>query len=329
MTIALPLPSTQPAGYEWLADEPPFDPNRHLALEAPSSVLTLADLGYQPHDTTLVATEFAASEPFRVLSDEGAAVMLDVARQLRHTAKPASDRVENAVRGGVYRSRWLRDLCLSPDLTAHMAAIYGVEVAPHTMGVHLGHMNHAPSDLSKAVDKWHVDTLPLDMVMMVSDPATLDGGEFEYFVGTKHEMAQLASEGRTPPPERCVAPDFGGPGWAIALHGNMVVHRGAPLNSPGERITMVNGYVSVDPSRDDQNRTRDLMLVDDHDVLFTEWVRHVAWRTNGRMQELIDETPFGISRADAVEQLRWAIADAEQAIAEIEAGPVDAHHYEK
>ena len=33
------------------------------------------------------------------------------------------------------------------------------------------------------------------------------------------------------PPERIVAPDFGGPGYAIALHGDMVVHRGGPLTA--------------------------------------------------------------------------------------------------
>ena len=62
-------------------------------------------------------------------------------------------------------------------------------------------------------------TIALDYVMMVTDPAQLPGGRFEYFRGTKGEAAALAAEGRTPPP------DFPGPGYAIALHGNMVVHR--------------------------------------------------------------------------------------------------------
>ncbi len=86
----------------------------------------------------------------------------------------------------------------------------------------------APDAVGAAVDEWHHDTIPLDYVMMVTDPATLPGGRFEYFLGTRDEAAALAAEGGTPLPERVVAPEFGGPGWAIALHGDMVVHRGHP-----------------------------------------------------------------------------------------------------
>ena len=67
-----------------------------------------------------------------------------------------------------------------------MASIYQTEISPHTMPVHLGHLNYQPSKLEDAVDKWHHDTIPLDYVMMVSDPAKLSGGGFEYFVGTKN-----------------------------------------------------------------------------------------------------------------------------------------------
>lgn len=45
-------------------------------------------------------------------------------------------------------------------------------------------------------------------VMTVTDPATLDGGQFEYFVGTKAEMAELASRGETPPLDRVETPPF-------------------------------------------------------------------------------------------------------------------------
>ncbi len=128
--------------------------------------------------------------------------------------------------------------------------------------MHLGHINYPPTTLGEAVDKWHHDTLPLDCVMTVSDPATLDGGQFEWFRGTKHEMAAMRDRGETIPRERIVAPAFPGPGYAIALHGDMIVHRGAPLNTLAERISMVNGYVAMDPSVDEQSRSRDLIALD-------------------------------------------------------------------
>ena len=326
---AVPFPENPPASYQWLAGEPPFDPDRHLALEPPTEVVTLSDLGYRDAEIEPTATPVAASAPFRVLSDEGAAVMQRTARTLRARATRAGNRIENVVRSGCYRSRWLRDLCLSPAVTEAMAGIYGIGVAPHTMPVHLGHLNYEPANVDEAVDKWHHDTIALDYVMMVTDPAQLPGGRFEYFLGTKGEAAALAAEGKTPPPDRVVAPDFPGPGYAIALHGNMVVHRGAPLTAQAERITMVNAYVALDRTRDDQSRSRDLIGIDDPAVLYTEWARHVAWRAQGRLADLIDTLPFGQPAEAVASRLESAIEDVRQAIADMRAGPREAEHYER
>jgi len=325
---AVPFPDVQPPGYDWLEDEPVFNPSVHLALEAPSSLVSLKDLGYGDEEIKTKASTVAASSPFRVLSAEGAAVLLDSARRLRSLAT-SNERIENMVRGACYRSKFLRDLCLDPSLTELMCEIYGADVAPHTMPVHLGHINYAPDDLSRAVDKWHHDTLPLDFVMMVTDPAKVDGGEFEYFMGTRHEMTALAAEGKTPPRDRVVAPEFGGPGYAIALHGNMVVHRAAGVRTACERISMVNGYVSTDTARDDQHRHRDLRVVDDPEVLYTEWAKHAAWRARGRLDHLLEELEFGVDRKAVASALEAAVADVTEAIEDMrDDGEPSLHHYE-
>ena len=328
MSIAIPFPSVQPADYEWFDDEPEFDPARHLALEAPTEIVMLSDLGYDNAEIATKATPVACSSPFRVLSDEGAEVMLALARRLLDFAKPAGNRIERMTRGGCYRSRWLRDLCISPDVSDHMASIYGVDVAPHAMPLHLGHINYQPTTLGAAVDKWHHDTLPLDFVMTVTDPATLDGGHFEWFRGTKHEMVEMRARGEAMPRERVVAPAFPGPGYAIALHGNMIVHRGAPLNALGERISMVNGYVAMDSSADEQSRSRDLIVVDDHEVLYAEWAKFAAWRAQSRLGTLIDNLPFGADPDRVIVELEESIVDVERAIADMRAGEVPIHHYE-
>ena len=329
MTTAVPFPAVQPPGTAWLADEPRFDPAVHLQIEPPSATVGLAEFGYGDDVIAPTATTIAVSEPFRVLSDEGAAALLETCRRLRIHTKRAGNRIENTVRGGCYRSRFLRDLCLDPSVTATMASIYGTDVAPHTMPLHLGHLNYEPSDVREAVDKWHHDTIPLDYVMMVSDPNTLPGGQFEYFVGTKTEAAELARRGERPPEDRIVAPVFPGPGYAIALHGDMVVHRGAPLTAQAERITMVNAYVALDRARSDQSRSRDLIGVDDEAILYTEWVKHVAWRAQGRLGALVDSTGFGLDRELAIEALEAAVADVTRAIEDMRAGERDAEHYEK
>ena len=83
MSIAVPFPEELPEGYQWLSDEPPFDPERHLSLESPSETLSLEDLGYSPEEIQDKATAFGVSEPFRILSKEGSEVMLETARRLR------------------------------------------------------------------------------------------------------------------------------------------------------------------------------------------------------------------------------------------------------
>ncbi len=328
-SVAVPFPDSTPSGYTWFDDEPEFDAGLHLQLEKPAEKIYLEDLGYSEEEIATKASRVAASSPFRVLSDEGAAIMLGVARRLRAHAI-SCERIENMVRGGCYRSRWLRDLCINPALTQQMSEIYEVEVAAHSMPLHLGHMNFSPDDLSRAVDKWHHDTIPLDFVMMVSDPATLDGGQFEYFMGTKHEMTELAAQGKTPPPDRVVAPEFPGPGSVIALHGDMVVHRGAALNSPGERISMVNAYVAMDTSGDDQHRHKDLRLVDDPEALYAEWAKHAAWRARERLDTLISELEFSADRLSVAKALEHAVADVAKAVEEMsDDGEISMHHYEK
>jgi hypothetical protein len=326
---AIPFPATTPDGFEWLEDEPEFNSSQHLALEQPDTIRYLSEFGYTDDEINSKATAVAVSSPFRVLSAAGADILLNTARRLRaHSV--SCERIDNMVRGGCYRSRWLRDLCTDPSLTQLMCDIYGTDVAPHTMPLHLGHMNFSPDKLEDAVDKWHHDTLPLDIVMAVTDPATLDGGEFEYFIGTKDEMAELAKQGKQPPRDRVEQPPFNGPGYAIALHGNMVVHRGAPLRKPGERISMVNGYVSTNTALDDQHRHKDLTLIDPPQALYAEWAKHAAWRTNGKLSTLLTELEFNKDPHLIAGKLEAALVDIHEAIAQMKDDTKhEMHHYEK
>lgn len=325
--LVIPFPDRQPDGFDVLADEPAFDPDRHLQLEHPTQIVELADLGYPADEIATKATSVAATSPFRILSVEGARVLLDVARRLEPSSRPAGTRIRRSVRGGCYCSRWLRDLCLCADVSDHLSDIYGVRVAPHPMPHQLGHLNYAPPVVEENIDKWHHDTLTLDYVLPVTDPTTVAGGRFEYFVGTKTEASQLAQMGRLPPPDRIVAPHFPGPGWAIALHGDMVVHRAARLLAPSERISMVNGYVSLDTSTDDQTRHADLIGVDADHVLYVEWARYAAWRAGDRLATLIRDLGFGESPEAVAQHLETSVADVVRAAAEMRAGQREIAHY--
>ena len=62
---------------------------------------------------------------------------------------------------------------------------------PHSIPHQLGHLNYNPLKVGENVDKWHTDTLRVDYVMFVTDPNAVEGGEFEYFLGTRHEVKAL------------------------------------------------------------------------------------------------------------------------------------------
>ncbi|TDQ82296.1 hypothetical protein A8950_2118 [Dongia mobilis] len=298
----LELPAVPPQGYPPLEREPAFDPARHLQLERPDRITTLAELGYGANEIAACPSDFGITSCFRILSDEGAAALLEVCRALAPYAT-SSGRIPRKVRGAVFQSKFLRDLCLSREVTDFLGEVAGLKLLPHSIPHHLGHINLNPLEVGQNVDKWHVDTLRVDYVLFVTDPATIRGGEFQFFKGTKHEIAELHRDGKAPPPERVVTPRIPGPGYAVLQQGNMVVHRAAALKSAGERITMVNGYVPRDAEFPDYNRFDQIYHADPAHVAASEYARHVAWTGRERLQAFIDQGIYTEDRAALADRL--------------------------
>jgi len=311
------FPNTLPDGYHYIDNEPNYDPNIHLALEFPKDSHNLHDLGYSQEEIDKCPTDYGVSGVTRLLSDEGVRVLMQTAQSLRKYSSSGGERIQHLLRGCVYRSKFLRDLCLCPKVSEFLSQIYGIPVAPHSIPLHLGHFNFAPDDLTRAVDKWHIDTIGFDYVMMVSDPNQQVGGRFQYFLGTKREIQEIKDNNQSIPEDRIISPEFPGPGYIIVLQGNMVVHRGAKLEQPFDRVTMVNGYVPLDLDSVDPSRFFDLKTVDPHQLLFPEWARHKAWLSKGKLNRIIEELPFTDDRELIINKLKSAIKDVETAIKDL------------
>ena len=311
------FPNTLPDGYHYIDNEPNYDPNIHLALEFPKDSHNLHDLGYSQEEIDKCPTDYGVSGVTRLLSDEGVRVLMQTAQSLRKYSSSGGERIQHLLRGCVYRSKFLRDLCLCPKVSEFLSQIYGIPVAPHSIPLHLGHFNFAPDDLTRAVDKWHIDTIGFDYVMMVSDPNQQVGGRFQYFLGTKREIQEIKDNNQSIPEDRIISPEFPGPGYIIVLQGNMVVHRGAKLEQPFDRVTMVNGYVPLDLDSVDPSRFFDLKTVDPHQLLFPEWARHKAWLSKGKLNRIIEELPFTEDRELIINKLKSAIEDVETAIKDL------------
>ena len=312
-----------PDGFLPLAAEPVFDPALHLALEDPGEIVSLSAFGYSQDKIADCPSDFAVTDVFRILSDEGAACLYAVCKQLEAFVS-SNPRIERCTRGGVYRSRFLRDLCLSPDVTDFMSKISGVDLMPHTIPHQLGHLNYAPKKAVGAnVDKWHVDTLRYDYVMFVTDPKKNEGGAFQYYKGTKQDMADRRAAGEPLPSDKVVAPDMPGPGYAVMQQGNMVVHQAKGLTKPGERITMVNGYIPADPAFPDYTRYDQLLFADPAHIITSEYSRHVALQCQRLLDAGLAKGDFTGDRDSHAAQLSQMAKMAADAAAQIRDSKAD------
>ena len=79
--------------------------------------------------------------------------------------------------------------------------------------------------------------------------------------------------------------------------GNMVVHQAKALTAPGERITMVNGYIPADPAFEDYTRYDQLTFADPVPIATAEYSRHVAFHTRRAIDETIADIPFDKDKA--------------------------------
>jgi len=184
MNQTLPFPDERPPSYIKLDKEPAFEASKHLALGQPEIIRTLGELGYSDSETNACPTNFGVSSAFRILSNEGLAVMHDICTQMYNNRNVSIgtgvNRLGSYVRGAGYRSQFIKEFCDSPELAEHLSAMAGVSLARHSVPAVACGVNYAPTDIRKAVDTWHVDSVAFDVVMMISDPHMIDGGEFQF-----------------------------------------------------------------------------------------------------------------------------------------------------
>jgi len=321
------FPEQQPTGYYYQDEEISYDPGKHLLLEFPDRTWSLEEFGYDKAVIETCASSVAVTSPFRVLSEEGLKELRKIVIRLKEQrTQLEGSRVPSHLAGGVYRSRFLRDFCACPVVLEHMSAISGTTLAAHSMPSQQLYVNYAPEDINKAVDEWHYDGIGFDYVLMMSDPEKLQGGNFEYFKGTKFEIAEMfgmaVHEVRYGiksdlPEERVIKARFPAAGYAIFQQGNMVVHRAAKLEAPGDRITMVPGMVSLDITVPDPTAIHDMPHYGEPGIV-TELARHSAWLAQSRLQDFIQRASMSEDANDVQKALEDAIGDVTNTMKHLE-----------
>ena len=312
----LPFPNQRPPSYIKLENEPVFEAGKHLNLGLPETVTSLTQLGYTDGQIKDCPSAFGVSSAFRILSDEGVAVMYETCNAMYENRNisvgTGVNRLGSYVRGAGYRSQFIKDFCDSPELAEHLSIMAGVTLARHSVPAVACGVNYAPKDIRKAVDSWHVDSVDFDIAMMISYPKILDGGEFQYFHGTKMEgqgfLGIEGEEGKDTelPLERVVTVPFPAAGYGFMQQGNMIFHRACRLKKKAERITMVPSFVVTPPTAKDATNSVNMSGWDDPG-LPAELARHEAWRASARLERLIDTISLQDDNAGLTQQLDEAL----------------------
>ena len=315
----IPFPAVIPPSYRLVEGEPDFDPARHLALEKPNQSILLNELGYDKSVCEGAPTQLALAGPFRILSDEGVEAMQASARAFRNlNARTEGDPKAAYVkpRGSAYSSKFMREFCSCPDITAFFSELAGIPLVGHPMPTIRSTLVFEPADVRKTQQGWHVDTIGFACVIALHDPAHLDGGRFQYFKGTRADVAAICecpeeelirSVGQLThlPPEQVESLAFPGPGYGVLMQGNYVLHRGEPMISPGERMMFVPGYVVAEPDVPDVTHWSEIQRFNSP-ALVAEYARYKAWRAQSKLDSFIRQANLDADPAD----LRAALADA-------------------
>ncbi|KZT58703.1 hypothetical protein CALCODRAFT_231807 [Calocera cornea HHB12733] len=280
-----------------------FDPNIHLAYEAPKRSLTMSDLGLG-HLKTL--SPIACTDPFPLLT-------LECVKALREEAfsKPVIDnyRREHALakcqlRGfALHAAPFTEALWTHPETIKMVSEAAGIDLIP-IMPYELGHVNiqakdgieslgrdplpplpplvHSDSDTESSDDEtlevekvvgWHVDSYPWVCVVMLSDASSMMGGD-------------TALEGGDGKVHRVRGP---GIGYAVMLQGKYINHMACGAWNAAERVTMVTSYRAKDPTLVDDSTLMTIRPCSDVNEIYYQWATYRVKLLSERFRAKYDQ----------------------------------------
>jgi len=138
----------------------------------------------------------------------------------------SNERIPNFLRGLVYYSTFIRDLCYHSLVLEYLSKLTGIQLIPHYLASNVGHVNIGLVN-QKDVDQWHYDSVPYVLIVLLTDPTKFQGGNLEYELNDKIHCVPFCSAGD-----------------AIFLKGSEIKHHVTRVLS-GKRITLINSYMDA------------------------------------------------------------------------------------
>lgn len=259
----------------------------------------------------------AVTEPFAILTDEGAAIARVIADELEAIA--CADERSKRLRGCGDYSEFFAGMYGDTRLIEFLSDLARADLRPHPMWKHRVQLNFPPDELSRAIDPWHYDVVAFDFVMLLTDPTRMTGGNTEYFRGPVSEGQRLLKQAGTLPKERIVPVKYPAAGWGFLQQGHQVLHRVAPLEGSCRRISMVASYYCADPVFREPTSLTVVRKIDGVDTALRQWASYAAYRTIAKLDHFLAQRPWpGRTVSEVRAGLSDAIAEAQAALQELD-----------
>lgn len=355
--------SGHPSGYEeepsipgLTDDELKFDETKHLDLGFPEVIKKLdRDMHYDSETVKALPTDYGCCSAFKVMSKEGSRVINKVLSAIDKHAM-SSPRIPKVNRGVTFRNKFLNDLGHSPAILKLVNQLAGCELIYHPMRIQQLHTNLKPPPkklengkvVKQNVDRWHCDTTGFVLVLFCTDPDEYEGGELQYFNGTKEEGIRFfQSESKALPADRVLNVGKQHQGYGVFMQGCRVFHQVTPVTKGDNRTTMVFSFQPVNPLALEAatHLSETYNQIDPFQLFLPDWVRYRAWRAmcrfdlwrkkitetnkeesektvdfvrgvvdtcNDKLRKIVESLPYSADRKILSDPLLTSIADLKQ-----------------
>ena len=241
----------------------------------------------------------------------------EIAQELEALA--VADVRSKRMRGCTYRSRFFAGMYSDPALLSYLSDLAQADLRPHPIGHHRVQLNFVPEDRGRAVDVWHYDVVSFDIVMLLTEPSLMKGGNTEYFWGTVEEGEAILRQGVASPLSESCRWRTPAPGGASCSRAIRCCTGRRLSDEPYPRISLVASYYCADSRFREPTILPPLRVTDGRDVALLEWANYAAYRTVAKLQRFLEDQPdFGLEPAEVRDRLQECIAEAEVAIAEFD-----------
>ncbi|KAF5128544.1 hypothetical protein E5D57_009484 [Metarhizium anisopliae] len=245
-----------------------WEAQRHMAFEPPATITTMKEIGLEGQGIS----PNAVSAPFSLFTKEA---VLQMRREIfsepvLNECRYSSDFIANMIRGmGRDRAPFTYQAWSSPEVLDKISQVAGVELVP-AYDYEIANINICVNDDPEAaVDPdpcadhvsavaWHYDSFPFVCVTMVSDCASMVGGE----------TAIQLPDGTV---QKVRGPSMG---TAVVMQGRYIYHQALRAFGCRERIAMVTPFRPRSPLVRDETILTGVRGISNLDELYPQYAEY-------------------------------------------------------